>query len=1788
MATEDPKNIKKATEPGMSVVAQDAKTTTVPAMSDDVLGGGRADSGVSEPSEPNAVIGPVTKRRKKTAPYLEKSESEIVLDDLSPPPEGKPTKPRKSLPRRILKGVLWTFGILLLLVGLAIGFFHTGPGKSVARGIVEGALAKKYDGEVTLGRIDYALGGDVELFDLDIKEKGGKTVLHLSHALVDLDWGSLLSKPLTIEKLLVEGLALDLVAFPDGTNNLRRMQKEPTKLPEQIVVQALDVHDVKVRIERPDGSVLALTDVVVAGRLAMDQPAGKVDVALTKLGATLDLTRGEALHLVLPLSATLTAKVDNGTVDVALEPAATEASLTLKGRATQVPVAIGKLVAHLDPKTQFATMDFAGLAAGPLSLAKVHAEGHLPPAGEIKVGPGEHLLELVGAKLDKAGINTLLGKEVLASDVAFDASVKGPAERMVIAGQVATAGGNLGLSGTADVSDLLKPVIHLELTGDKIDTTLLLASPTRPDLQTGFKAVLDLVGLPPAHKAKLHVEVGKTTVKGRSLDSVTIDASTEGNLVTLDGLVLEAFGQTATVYGNFDRGTREFAATVRMTSAIGDAIQKARDAGVLLAALPPVSGDIDVDLGVSGRLKPPPAPGAEAPAGVEPVPASAPSLLVNGRLDLSRVPLETAKLTGHIKGKDIKAAGRDVGKMDIDLDLTLPEGPNPQPKGTVRAQLGQIDTGTMKIDSVDLSVLLDGLVQDFDLKVRDAAQDLAVDLHTKSVLDLEKRHVDVTVSKLDAKRGSFQTSLKDPVTIGIDQPLGADGKPSGQQQIHLPSMTLNLVGGTLGLGLQAQLSKDEANPGANKLDVINLVLDVDNLDLGRLAALAKRSTRGLSGKLGGTLHVQGTPQNPTVETLLTLRGRMKQGAPFTAKVDMNLRDKNLDLRLGLTDRGAKKPLLTFDLMAPIHLPDHPGDKAGLAPGGRVSIKANLPETTLGRLLALSPNPAPPIVDPDGKVAFDLDIHGSTARPTGAWNLSLDGGFLRRKGYEQAPARQKVTVQGSLRPDGRSTALASTLSLWLDSAARPFLEHETTASFDRSPLLPNPLAKPWTLAMRVPNGIDLAAINGLGLASKALAGKLGFDLALAGQGDDVRGQIDLTGNDLVVGTAPPAKFDGHLTITDADTRLTQNVAVAGLDVLAVDARLALPGKGLRRLAKDRARLMATPLSGEVRLVEHALSELRTALSSVAKLPELPGKTGGALVLGGTIATPTAKGAFAWDGFDTVAGTPGRVAFEVDATAERAEGGLALGAAREITIRGGVARQDLAKPKDPNATPAPLPIDLAMRADAVDLLRVMPALLTAGRPLELKGTLDWKMDGRVVSSRDPAKPGLLPGSAVTGDLVIRDLDINVPDTDRHLRDGKVVLQSTPTGLELKAIHLREEDPQRKDRTVDVSGKVAWTDLKPTDAALRVMLKDWLVLGLGFDTPEAELDLDLDVAVTKLGDPIKQVDVTVKSMDLDSPERFIRAHYPQFPAYDDVVYVDRDRPSGVLPPGKAPMLPPTDHALPPAPDLTLPPAPVTGFDVHLHIPEPIRVSAGNIPIDIKLKGDMDVAIVGKQVNLHGRIDVLEGLLGAMGREFRLKKGAITADGGLETAKAALEFAVLPSDLALRDIAVGHRDPLATISVNFTPQAGLKTVFGGVSGPYLLDMATFLNTGRARIWGLPDVPASETVRFGNVDQGLVLTFIQTNLRNLIFMDRANGWSESMERPEDYGKIQFFDMQRFLPGSRIWLEAQPVTIGQNRMELGYDWLLHKGPRSMLGFGPHLGLDLKAGLALTFDWASEN
>jgi len=212
------------------------------------------------------------------------------------------------------------------------------------------------------------------------------------------------------------------------------------------------------------------------------------------------------------------------------------------------------------------------------------------------------------------------------------------------------------------------------------------------------------------------------------------------------------------------------------------------------------------------------------------------------------------------------------------------------------------------------------------------------------------------------------------------------------------------------------------------------------------------------------------------------------------------------------------------------------------------------------------------------------------------------------------------------------------------------------------------------------------------------------------------------------------------------------------------------------------------------------------------------------------------------------------------------------------------------------------------------------------------------------------------------------------------------------------------------------------------------------------------------------------------------------------------------------------------------------------------------------------------------------------AYGRIAYYDMQRFVADGGLDTLEAELHFAHAPHPIALREFALpeGIYDK-ARITVFFTLATGQKTYFSGLPGNYLLDMATVLNTARTRLWGGPDVIPSETVRFGNGDHALVVTFVQTNLRNLIFMDRFNGWSESLEEPEAYGRIAYYDMQRFVAdGDGRWrLRARPPEPGQNRLELGYDWILANTPRTVLGFGPHFGLDLELGLGLTLDWSSK-
>lgn len=1772
--------------PGVGTPTPDEATRAMPAVdphgsADDTTlrqmdAASRAAEGTGgDKSEPRGVVGPVTKRHRTTAPYLQ-SQPEI------------PIKAKKSLPRRILKWVGWTLVGLLVLILLAIGFFHTGPGKDIARGLVEGALAKRFDGDVSLGGLDYAIFGDVELKDLKIAEKGGgRTVIHLEHLLLDLDWGSLLSKPLTIEALAIDGLTLDLVGYPDGTTNLRRMQKEQSKLPEQLVVQALSLSRVNFSIERGEGdqkSRFAVTDLTMLGGLALDNPNRKTSAELTKLTLTANIVR-PGLTAKVPVDATLSALLDGDVATLKLVARPATATVMRGDQRLDVPVSLGVVDAGLRGKA--VTFALAASTLGPFSLERLAASGTLPAPGTLPKDPV--LVELVGGKLDHVAANALLGRPLLASDVGLEASVKGPLDALVIAGDVTTAGGNLGLTGRANVMNPLEPDYQVKLIGTDLDTSKLLAGNSPQSMRSAFTLTLTGKGLPPTGQARLDLDVDKTIVSQtapdgsvtlRTLEGMTLDATTAGPVITVEGLVVKAFGQTLTLDGGVDRDTREVRATLKMTSRLSDAIARAREDGVLITPLPPIEGEVDVDLALNARLKTP-----EQLAELRAAAAEGPLLL-------SKLPFDALTVKGVVRGTDVKVLDRQLGSITTDVDIVADERGPAGMKGKVATRIAGLDAGTLHLDSLDLEVLLDGFTQQIGLAVRDERQALNADVAIKSVLDLERRHVDATFEKVEVERGAFSTKLLAPFTVGIDQPRG------GPQRLSVPPVKLALAGGTLGLTSQVDLVPDPDKPGANKLERFDATIDLDKVDLQQLAALAKRSTRGLSGRLTGTLHAQGRPDDPQVELVGALRGRMKGGEPITTKLDVTLRDKILDARVAVVDKK-NKPVFELDARAPITLPPPgSGAKPGLAPGGRLSVEAELFETTLGRLAALTNNPALSAMDPDATLGLRLAMNGTTSRPTGTWSLSFLGDMLRRRGYERAPARQKLEVSGTM---GRgvaptSTAIANTLTVWLDASGAPLLAHELNADLSRSPLLRDPLSAPWTLNAALSRTLDLSALTAAGLTDKALSGIIAQKTALRGQGQDVLGVLALDVSNARVGNAPPVDMTLTTHLHEDHIAHADRVKVAGLEALTVDARINLPGRGLRAAVKVKDRVASTAITGEVILVERLIADWKSALGELGvKVPALPGHVGGKLTLGGTVGVPTAEGAFAWQGFDTVSGQPGRVALALSAK-DTLSGGLELGPARDVRMLASVARSSL-RPPDPNKPPLPLPVALSMSASGVDVRDLVPAFvlqkpgatpadISKVKPLDFRGKLDWDMKGTALLERDPVaklvKP-LAAGSQLLGHMTISDLDIAVPDTDRHFRDGVLKVEATPEALSLSRLSMREADVQRDDRSVLVTARLPWADLKPSAATLSVKTHEWLVLGLGFDGPEGELDLDLDIAVTDLDKPVKAVDVTVNGMQLNAPDRFIRAHYPQFPAYDDLIYVSSDQPSGRLP-----------YKAPPAAASTVA-DPNAGFDVKLRIPEPIHVIfAAASPLEIKLEGGMDVAMRGANLDLRGRLDVTYGVLGAMGRDFKLVHGAITAGGGLDSALAELVFAAHPSDVALRDVAEGEHGDVATITIRASAKTGMQTIFGGVSGPYLLDMATFLNTGRGRLWGEPDVASSETVRFGNPDQGLVNTFVQTNLRNLIFMDRANGWSTSQADPSQYGRLRNFDMQRFLPpadpsrapGQRIRFTAQPLNAGIGPFVLGYDWLLVSEPRAVLGFGPFVDFDLRAGLGLSLEWSS--
>ncbi|MCB9731806.1 MAG: translocation/assembly module TamB domain-containing protein [Deltaproteobacteria bacterium] len=122
-----------------------------------------------------------------------------------PPPDAEPAKKRRrSVPVRILRGLMWLVIGVVGLVLLAFIFLQTPPGKSLLKGFVVDLLNSTFQGSFQVQAIEGFLPFDVELVGVSIVEPGGEQALAVDRVVATF-------KPLELLDQTVHFTRIDVV-----------------------------------------------------------------------------------------------------------------------------------------------------------------------------------------------------------------------------------------------------------------------------------------------------------------------------------------------------------------------------------------------------------------------------------------------------------------------------------------------------------------------------------------------------------------------------------------------------------------------------------------------------------------------------------------------------------------------------------------------------------------------------------------------------------------------------------------------------------------------------------------------------------------------------------------------------------------------------------------------------------------------------------------------------------------------------------------------------------------------------------------------------------------------------------------------------------------------------------------------------------------------------------------------------------------------------------------------------------------------------------------------------------------------------------------------------------------------------------------------------------------------------------------------------------------------------------------------------------------------------------------
>ncbi len=918
-----------------------------------------------------------------------------------------------------------------------------------------------------------------------------------------------------------------------------------------------------------------------------------------------------------------------------------------------------------------------------------------------------------------------------------------------------------------------------------------------------------------------------------------------------------------------------------------------------------------------------------------------------------------------------------------------------------------------------------------------------------------------------------------------------------------------------------------------------------------LAALAPR-LGAKAGTVSGTVMVGGTTTAPT-------------GA---VDLRVTVGERHETIRGSLRPGGASLAFDGYFAQGNASIPLLPALR-GLDPNGRLTVTLAVPEAVL-----------PPALD--GTAALDLRITGTPTHPEG--RLTVRAHANRFKDLN-------ATVTAVLAPAARGVTLTTTVRTEGDAPASG--EAEVVVSLPHSPFMTRSLAGlTWTAR------VDAATASGGPTSTGREPLHAALHAALAGDLRDARGKIHAETSDLPLpGTTVSTRASVDVTLSDREIAFTAAAApvfvgppsLATLAVangrgptkelqqtqwLAVGGTVGLGGLGLVTAlrtapAELRARATSAPLAATVELPARPLAAFAPFAPA---LEGLSGDLAGKFLMTGTVATPLLHGDV----------TAGRAALTVDADADDLHAKGTFGP--KITV-------DVSAPRDRSKGRT---LSGTLRADHAEIAEFLPAFRGMLAGATASGTLDGALTFQAELPPAPSPTVLHP--TLTGNLGLTGgrlaLPTRGPVRTRAYEEITVALVATPEALRLERLSAVERDREiatPQGRTLTAQGNLTWTDLRPTSGTLDLAAEKWLLFGTdGLGLPDAPRGV---ASLTAHGEadlrgPVPKFQVAVQRLDVAVENRFDKAHQPEKFQVGDVIELASGTALCKLPvpvPPPAPL--PTPVATPEKP--TGKPSDA-GFDLDVTVAKGARFY--QFPIALEPSGSVAVRVRPTEKSVRGVLGVDNGAISIGGVRHPLVHGAITFDDAHPVGNLDFLFARPLRPSALRDISQASGGDAVTVHL-FGPPGKQTIVLGGAGSPGALwDALAMHNQGRPRFHTEPDLPASNSAQFPQLDGVLILSFLTVNMPHMIFLDRVAAWADPYDRANAYGRLERYEAERAIAGGkgRVAVTGRPLTAGQSRWEAEIDYLFVHGLRTRAGVGLTGGTRGGGGPDVFFEWSSDD